>query len=214
MHVFGRGEMVSPSSLVPGAGALHSHRPTIKHPSFVSGLCQLPTSTLSFSKLPTCQVVPSSRVLCQRGCVSKPHTSETPTARTCSNSLGEGLTEQWLGASLPRKCSCNSIEQRFRDYGKSQHTGGTRFHFTRVSSSQHQETWLPSGVLWALCPWAALWGPLGSLPMGKHYGLYQMLFHQENCFSPCGTQTSQTTLLAPGDSPCFLTRAPPGTIKL
>ena len=36
-------------------------------------------------------------------CVSKPQTSETSVAWTCTDSLGDGLTEQWLRASLPQK---------------------------------------------------------------------------------------------------------------
>ena len=58
---------------------------------------------------------------------------------------------------------------------------------------------------------AALWGPLGPLPLRRLHGLYQMLSKQGNHFSLCGTWTPQTPMPASGDSPYFLTRAPPGT---
>ena len=57
----------------------------------------------------------------------------------------------------------------------------------------------------------ALWGPLGPLPLRRLHGLYQMLSKQGNHFSLCGTWTPQTPMPASGDSPYFLTRAPPGT---
>ena len=70
-------------------------------------------------------------------------------------------------------------------------------------------------ALWCLCSnisnVAALRGPLGLLLARRPYGCYQMLSKQGNHFSPCGTQTPQTLLPALGDSPYFLTRAPPGT---
>ena len=93
--------MAPSSSLLSGAGNLHSHQPAIKPPSFVSGLCLLPASTLFMTKLSTCQAAPPSRVLSQMGYISKPHTSETPEAWTHTDCLGEGLAEQWLGAGLP-----------------------------------------------------------------------------------------------------------------
>ena len=58
---------------------------------------------------------------------------------------------------------------------------------------------------------AALQGLLGPLPVGRPYGLYQMHSKQGNSFFPCGMWTTQTLLPSPGDYPCFLTRAPPGT---
>ena len=52
---------------------------------------------------------------------------------------------------------------------------------------------------------AVLWGPLGILPVGRLYGLYQMHSMQGNYFSLCGTWTPQTMLPASGDSPSLLT---------
>ena len=66
-------EMASPRPLVSGAGTLHSHQPVTKHPSFVSVLHPLLTSTLSVSNLSTCQGAPLSRVLSQmRLCFKTP----------------------------------------------------------------------------------------------------------------------------------------------
>ena len=70
-------------------------------------------------------------------------------------------------------------------------------------------------ALWRLSPYtsicAALQGPLGPLPQGRPYGLYQIHSKQGNHFSLCSTQTPQTLQPALGDSPYFLTRALPGT---
>ena len=60
-------KVASPSSLVFSRGTACSHGLAIKHPSFVSSLCLLPTSTLSMCKLSACQVIPPSRVLAQMG---------------------------------------------------------------------------------------------------------------------------------------------------
>ena len=95
--------MASSSFLLSSTGTVCSHQPIIKHPSIVSALCSLPTSTLSMSKLSTCQAAPPSRVLSEIGLCLKPHTSETPVAWTYADCLAEGLAEQWLGASLPQK---------------------------------------------------------------------------------------------------------------
>ena len=84
--------------------------------------------------------------------VSKAHTSDTPVAWTCADSLGEGLAEQWPGAGLPQKTVIMQW-QTFRDYGKSQHTASSSFHHTLVYLSQYQQTWLLSGVHWDFCPW-------------------------------------------------------------
>lgn len=78
--------------------------------------------------------------------------------------------------------------QRFRDYG-------TSFHCTLLSLSQYQQTWLLSRLHWDHCPWV---GRMASTMQG-------------NCFFTLGTRTSHTSLPAPGDSLCFLTRAPPDT---
>ena len=60
-------EMASPSSPVSGTGTLSSNQPMIKNPSFVSGHCPLPASTLSMPKLSACQAAPPSRLLSQVG---------------------------------------------------------------------------------------------------------------------------------------------------
>ena len=145
--------MALPRSLVSGTGTSRSHRLVIKHPSFVSGLCPPHTSTLSMPKL--CQSFLSDRV------VFKSHTSETMEAWThTSTLLGRlSLCNGWV-LNCPRKRSGNYTGQRFRYYGKPQHTAGAKFHYILVSLFQYQRTWLLSEVCWDLC----LWGGCMSFP--------------------------------------------------
>ena len=133
------------------------------------------------------------------GCVSKPLTSENPVAWTHANSLGKGLTEKWLGASLPQKMFMPSCSGRGSEI-----------------TANHNTQLVPGfTALWHLCPNTSKCGcsrgsactfacaeAIGPLPNALQAG---------NCFSPCGTRTPHTPLPAPGDSPFFLTRAPPGT---
>ena len=130
--------------------------------------------------------------------VSKALTSENPAAWPHSDPLGEGLAEQWLGASLPQGMLCHhvmaEVQRLWTGGGLPQkkfmqlHGGrgseilanhNIRFHCTLVSVS------VPANM-------AALWGLLGPLPVGRMYGLYQMSSKQGNCFSLCGPRTPQT----------------------
>ena len=140
-------EMASLSSLVSGTETLHSHWPTVKHPSFVSDLCLLPASTLSIYKLSACQSAPSSRVLSQMGLYFKALYFRDPTAwNPIWLSVGRShwaMSGCWIA---PENVCVIAQQQRFRDYGKLQNTAVIRFHCTLVSFSQYQQTWLLSGV--------------------------------------------------------------------
>ena len=178
--------MASPSFLVSGTGTLHSHPPTIKHPFFVSGFHLVPTSRLCPSHQPARWHLPPK--FCLRwGCVSKPLTSENPVACTCSNPLGEGLTEHWPGGSRPRKKLCNRAATKVQ-------------RLWQITTHSQCQVSLHSGVFVLIPANAAiLQGPLGLLPVGGSYGLYQMPSKQGNCFSPCGPQIPRTSLPAPRD---------------
>ena len=69
-------------------------------------------------------------------------------------------------------------------------------------------------ALWHLCAniskCGCSLGSTGPLPVERPYDLYQMHSKQGNNFSLFDTWTPQILLPAPGDSPCFLTRASPG----
>ena len=92
-----------------------THLPSLRHRNFVLSptsdktplLCLRPPSTPCLfpviSKLSSCQVMPPSRVLSQIGLCFKTSYSETLATWTQTNFPGEGLTEQWPGASLPQK---------------------------------------------------------------------------------------------------------------
>ena len=53
----------------------------------------------------------------------------------------------------PEKVHVITQQQRFRDYGKTQHTASARFHSILASLFQCQQTWLFSGIFWDLCLW-------------------------------------------------------------
>ena len=141
----------------------------------MSSVCSLLLHCLCPSCQPARQHL-SPKFYLRWGCVSKPLTSESPTAWTPSNILREGLTGQWPGASLPQVTlvwlrSCRGSEnvagcllapgkvhvltrqQRLRDYGKTQHTASTRFNHALASLFQYQKTWLFSGLHWDLFLW-------------------------------------------------------------
>ena len=97
----GEVKVVSPNFLVSGTGTLHSHPPTTKplRLRLLSILCFYIVHVQAVS-------LPSSTSLLNfisDGAVSKPLTSEDPETWIHSSALGEGLDEQWLGASLPQQ---------------------------------------------------------------------------------------------------------------
>ena len=126
---------------------------------------------------------------------SKPHTSGTPTAWSCADSLGEGLAEQWPGTSLTQKCLHNCAVAKVQSLWQSQHIPGARSHWTRIF------VLIPANM-------ATLWGLLTPLPPGKPYGLYQMHSKQENHLFQCRTWTPETMMPAPGVSPKHLSCEP------
>lgn len=112
-------KMSSHSSLVSGMGILCLHRHMIKHPSFISGFLLLLTFTLSVPMLlPALWCLPPQFYL-SWVCVSNPHTSKTTTVWNLTFPLGEGLVQQWLGASLSQKMVVQSCSDRSSVYGKS-----------------------------------------------------------------------------------------------
>ena len=188
--------MASPSSLISGTRTSHSHQLAIKHLFIVSGLCLLPTSTLSCPHcLPAKQHLPPEFYL-RWGCVSKPHTSETAGLGQALTHWGRVSVSSGQGKACPENMCVIVQQQRFRGYGKSQNTAGSRFHSGVFVP-------IPANV-------AALWGP-HKISEGRPYGLYQVHSKQGNRFSTCGPWTSQAPLPARGESPYFLTRAQPGT---
>lgn len=141
--------------------------------SFISGFHLILPLPQSMSKLPACQVALPSRVLSPLGlCFKTPH-FRNPQG-FLQDSLGKGLSEQWLGAGLPQKrflplCSSRSLEFMAN-------------HNTKLAPG--------FAALWRLflisVNVATLWGLLGpGKALGRPYGLYQMLSNQGNCFSPC-----------------------------
>ena len=129
-------KVASPSSLVSGLEILCPHRHTIKHPSFISGFRQVPTFTLSVSKLSGCQVLLRSRFLSQMGLCFKTQHFRDPCGfgpvlilwRRVLPSNGKS----WL---VPE----NVVQQqRLRVYGKSEHTTGTKFCCILVSLFQYR----------------------------------------------------------------------------
>ena len=81
--------------------------PAIKHPSFGSGLCPLPTSTLSVSKLSACKAALHSRV-----CFKIPHCRD-PCAGPVLTLWGR--VSAMAGASLPKKNGLVLTYLHFRD---------------------------------------------------------------------------------------------------
>ena len=161
-------KMSSRSSLVSGMGILCLHRHMIKHPSFISGFLLLLSFTLSVSMLlPALWCLPPEFYL-SWVCVSNPHTSKTTTVWNLTVPLGEGLVEQWLGASLYQKmvvqsCSDSSV------YGKSQ-TAGTRFCCPLTSLFQYQ-MWQLSGVCQDFAHGEAVWPLSNALQTGEYFYL-------------------------------------------
>ena len=148
-------KMTSASSLVSCARIPHPHQPRIKHLSFVSGFCPLPTSTLSVFKLSAFQAAPPPEFYLRGGCVSKHHTSETLAAWTCSNSLGQGVPEQWLDAGLSQKTFMLSHSGRGPEF-MANHITEPVSGFATFRQFQYQSTWLLSGVCWDFCSWEAI----------------------------------------------------------
>ena len=107
--------------------------------------------------------------------VSKALTSENPAAWPHSDPLGEGLAEQWLGASLPQGMLCHHVmaeaqrlwtgaglpQKKFMQLHGGRGSEILANHNTQLASdftalwclSQYQQTWLLSGVCWDLCLW-------------------------------------------------------------
>ena len=171
--------MASPSSLVSGARSSHSQQPAIKHPLSVSGLC-------SFPPLPCpCPSCLSARQHCppefhfsfEQNLTLKRYTwlrlTQPLWARVpmrVSVSSGQVLT-------CPRKCSCN-------------HTVAEVQRIWQITTHSQCQV-LPHSGTFAPIPanMAGLWGPLGPLPVGKPYGLYQINSKQGYHLSPYGTRT-------------------------
>ena len=123
---------------------------------------------------------------------------ETPVGWTWANFLEDGLAENGWVLACPRKLSCDRAAAEVQ-------------RLWQIPTHSQRQVLLHSGVTVPIpANMAVLQGPLGPLPVGGPYGLYQMHFKQGNYFSPCGTQTPQTPLPAPGELPCFLTREPSG----
>ena len=150
-------KMASPSSLVSGTGSLCSHQSEIKHSSFLSGLCPLPTSTLLVSKLSTCQVKPLSSILYQMGLCFKTSYLRDPQLTPIPSLWGK-VSLSNIRPACDRKCAIPQW-QKFRDYGKSQHTNCTTFHCTLMP-------------LFNTSKGAAFQGMLGPLLAGRPHGLY------------------------------------------
>ena len=214
--------MASPSLLVSGTGTLRSHWPSIKHPFSVSSFRPLPASILPVSKLSACQAGPPSWVL--------------PQMRLCFQTLNSwgpcSLDPLWLSGAgscwamvrchlAPENIRVIVLQQRFRDCGQvpvcprkssCNRTAAEVQRLWQFTTHSPHQVLLNSGIF-VLIPAnvAVLRGSLGSLPVGKPYGLYHMPSKQGNYFSPCGPQTPWSQLPVPGDSPLLPTRAWPGT---
>ena len=76
------------------------------------------------------------------------------------------LSNGWVLACSREHSWVHSAAERFRDYGKSQHTAGARFHCTLASLSQYQQTWLLSRVCWTFACGEAVW-PLPNALQGR-----------------------------------------------
>ena len=171
--------MASPSSLVSAIGTSCPHQPTIKHPSFVSGLHPLPASTPSVSVSAVC--LPSSTSLqcfISDGVVFQNLTLQRPLW------LGRLPTLWWRVLlstgqvpACPRKSSCDRAMAEVQRLWQI-----TTHSWPQVSLHYGIFVPVPANV-------ASLWGPLGPFPLGRPYGFYQILSNQGNHFSPCGTQT-------------------------
>ena len=96
-------KMASPSSLISGREFrvltdTQSCTPLLSQASFYS--LSLPCLCLKFVPARWCLL---SKCYLRWGYVSKPLTSETPLAWTCTDSLEEGFAKQWPGAALSQK---------------------------------------------------------------------------------------------------------------
>lgn len=160
----------SPWSLVSRAGSLVSHRHTINNPPIsLASINSPPSHWLCLSCLPDrCHLPPEFYL--RHGCISKPHTSESPI-------VWLGLPWSSTGGShwavvIPACPSiCATVQwQRLRVYGKLQHTVGARVCWPQLLCSYIQ----------ILVNRAALCHPLSLLPMERPYLLYQMHPKQGN----------------------------------
>ena len=127
-------------------------------------------------------------------------------ALTRSDSLGEGITEQWPGASPPpgtfaRLChflcpetvaSTSPPEKKFVQLCSSSISGIVANHSTHLAPGFTINILAPIPVDVAI-----LRGLLGPLVVGRPHHLYQ----QGTCLSPCGPRVSWALLSAPGDMP-------------
>ena len=136
----GEVEMASPSSLGSSdTGTSGSHPPRIKYLSFVSGLCPLPTLPCQ------CPSFLTSKYTSLQSFISDGIMLQNPTLQTAWSGGGSC----WAMASCrlaPENVYAIPQQQRFRDYGKSQHHASTGFI-----------------ALWGLCFNTSKWGcSLGS----------------------------------------------------
>ena len=95
-------------------------------------------------------------------------------AWTLANSLGEGLTEQWLGTSLPQKT--------FMRLHRSRGSEIMANHNTQLAPGFTTLSHLCSSTSKCDC---SLESP--GIFVGRLYSLYHMPSNQGNRFSPCGT---------------------------
>ena len=165
-------------------------------------LCLRPLSPphlyLSTSKLSACQAATPSRVLSRMGLFQNPTLRRPLQLGPVPTLLGRVSLSKGRCLAGPRKRSCDCAA------GEVQTTANHNTRPPRVSPH--------SGILLPIpANESALQGPLGPLPMGRPYGLYQMHSKRGNRFTPCRPWTPQTPLPAPGHSPRFPTRAPSGT---
>ena len=97
------------------------------------------------SCLPARKYLPSEFHL-RWGCVLKPYTSETLWPRPLPNLQGRVLLNNGQTLFAPENICVITQYQKFKEYGKSQHTAGTSFHHTLSSLSQDQQMWLLSSI--------------------------------------------------------------------
>lgn len=182
-------KMTSLSSPVSGMGILYPH--VSKHPSFVSGLCPLPASTLSVSRLSAGQAALPSRVVSPMGlCLRTPGFRDFPglDTRQLSGSNGQVTTcpRKQLCASTPSK-----VQITARSWGQvSPHSGV----FVSIPANE-----------------AALLGLWGLFPWGGRMASTRFSPRREIASPHVARGPRRPRCLLLGDSPYFVTRAPPGT---
>ena len=130
------------------------------------------------------------------GCVSKPHTSEISLAWTHSDSLGEGLAEQWPGAACHRKCSWDDAVAEVQ-------------RLWQITTHSWCQVSLHSGVFVPVPANVAAPGSTGTFACGETIWPLPNILQVEELLLPMW-QTPQTPLPAPGDLSYFLTRTLPG----